>query len=99
MAGLGGNDPHSSAVTVPCASMNTLDPYWYERRDSNPYALRREILSLLSIPFLHSRVYFGGLGWSRTNIVFPEGTGLQPADAHAIASTNPVILKSNYNKT
>ena len=72
---------------------------WYERRDSNPYALRREILSLLSIPFLHSRVYFGGLGWSRTNIVFPEGTGLQPADAHAVASTNPVILKSNYNKT
>lgn len=28
LAGLGGNDPHSSAVTVPCASMNTLNPYF-----------------------------------------------------------------------
>lgn len=26
LAGIGGNDPHSSAVTVPCASMNTLYP-------------------------------------------------------------------------
>ena len=34
----------------------TNSPLWYERRDSNPYALRREILSLLSIPFLHSRI-------------------------------------------
>ena len=41
---------------------------------------------------------FGGLGWSRTNIVYPVGRDLQSRDAHAIASTNPVILKSNYTK-
>jgi hypothetical protein len=33
LAGLGGNDPHSSAVTVPCASMNTLDPNICSYRD------------------------------------------------------------------
>jgi hypothetical protein len=56
LAGLGGNDPHSSAVTVPCASMNTLDPYWYDWRDLNPQSMKRQILSLLCIPFHHSRV-------------------------------------------
>ena len=29
---------------------------WYERRDSNPQGFRRQILSLLCIPFHHSRV-------------------------------------------
>ena len=57
LAGLGGNDPHSSAVTVPCASMNTLDPIWYDWRDLNPQSMKRQILSLLCIPFHHSRIY------------------------------------------
>lgn len=33
--------------------------------------------------------FFGGLGWGRTNNVYPEGPDLQSGDAHAIASTNP----------
>ena len=31
----------------------------------------------------------GGATWSRTKIVYPEGTDLQSADAHAIASITP----------
>ena len=95
----------SQGVTIPFFSSDSatcvhehFETNWYERRDSNPYALRRQILSLLRIPFRHSRIYTGGLGWIRTNNVFPEGTDLQSADAHAIASTNPAILKNNYIK-
>ena len=29
-------------------------PGWWERRDSNPHALRREILSHLRMPFRHA---------------------------------------------
>jgi len=35
------------------------------------------------------RPKFGGATWSRTKIVYPEGTDLQSADAHAIASIAP----------
>ena len=95
----------SQGVTIPFFNSDSVvcvhehfETNWYEKRDSNPYALRRQILSLLRIPFRHSRINFGGSGWIRTNNVFPEGTDLQSADAHAIASTNPAILKNNYIK-
>jgi hypothetical protein len=37
LAALGGNDPHSSTVTVSCASMNTLRPnnFWCPMTESN----------------------------------------------------------------
>lgn len=34
----------------------------------------------------------GGVTWSRTKIVYPEGSDLQSEDAHAIASITPYIL-------
>ena len=33
----------------------------------------------------------GGATWSRTKIVYPEGTDLQSADAHALASIAPKL--------
>jgi len=36
---------------------------------------------------------FGGVTWSRTKIVYPEGTDLQSADAHAIASITPYTIR------
>ena len=44
-----------SSVSRGVAILNSLC-YWCEGPDSNRHALRREILSLLSIPFLHTRV-------------------------------------------
>ena len=41
---------------------------------------------------------YGGAGWSRTNIVYPEGPDLQSGDTHALVSTTPycLIFKTGY---
>ena len=44
------------------ANLSTGANKWCERRDSNPQSLRREILSLLCIPFHHSRILVGPTG-------------------------------------
>ena len=31
-------------------------PYWYEWRDLNPQSIKRQILSLMCIPFHHTRI-------------------------------------------
>ena len=41
---------------------------------------------------------YGGAGWSRTNIVYPEGPDLQSGDTHALVSTTPYCFdfKTGY---
>ena len=41
---------------------------------------------------LTTMVKTGGVTWSRTKIVYPEGSDLQSEDAHALASITPYIL-------
>ena len=35
----------------------------------------------------------GGVTWSRTKIVYPEGSDLQSEDAHALASITPYTIR------
>jgi len=39
------------------------------------------------------RPKLGGVTWSRTKIVYPEGSDLQSEDAHAIASITPYTIR------
>jgi hypothetical protein len=50
---------------------------WSRRRDSNPHAFRREILSLLRLPFRHS-----GLAYSRTARATAARAAARPAGRH-----------------
>ena len=49
------NRTHIQEVEALCI-IHYTKAVWCERRDSNPYAFRRQILSLLCIPFHHSRI-------------------------------------------
>lgn len=80
-----------------------LHTYGFQDRRIKPYSATPPIKNLryqwVTIPFFmldrhmcvhkHFDTNFGGCGWSRTNIVYQNGTDLQSADAHAIASTHP----------
>ena len=59
------NRTHIQEVEALCI-IHYTKAVWYEWPDSNRHALRREILSLLSIPFLHTRIYLGATSRNRT---------------------------------
>ena len=59
------NRTHIQEVEALCI-IHYTKAVWCEKRDSNPYALRRQILSLLCIPFHHSRIYIGATSRNRT---------------------------------
>lgn len=49
--------------------------------------------SLLFYIVRYKTIKIGGVGWGRTNIVYPEGPDLQSGDAHALASTTPNLVE------
>ena len=59
------NRTHIQEVEALCI-IHYTKAVWCERRDSNPYTLRRQILSLLCIPFHHSRMCLGATSRNRT---------------------------------